>query len=91
MNEYLPDKVAPPGDTLQELLDDRKMLNADLAKSTGLSDSTIIDILKGSLEITGMTAVKLARAFGLPEVFWLQLEENYRESLRRHRMNRKGT
>ncbi len=35
INEYAPDAVSPPGETLKELLQEREMSQAELARRTG--------------------------------------------------------
>jgi addiction module HigA family antidote len=82
-NRYRPDRVSPPGETLQEVLDKRQMSQADLAARTGRPRKTINEIIKGKTAITPETALQFERVLGVPASFWNNLERNYREHLAR--------
>lgn len=82
-NEYSPDVVSPPGETLKELLEERGMTQADLAERTGRPVKTINEIIKGKAAITSATALQLERVLGVPARFWNDREQHYRESLAR--------
>lgn len=82
-NEYRPDYVSPPGDTLDELLEERGMSQAELAERTGRPKKTINEIIKGKAAITPETALQLERVLGVPANFWLKREQQYREFLAR--------
>ena len=80
-NTYIPDRVSLPGETLQEILDERQMSQADLALATGRPPKTIHEILEGKAPITPDTAAQLEQALGVPASFWNNLERNYQEYL----------
>ncbi|MFH1635194.1 MAG: helix-turn-helix domain-containing protein [Chloroflexota bacterium] len=82
-NEYLPDFVSPPGETLLEMLEERGMSQAELAERTGRPKKTINEIIKGKATITPATALQLERVLGAPANFWNNREQQYRESLAR--------
>ncbi|MEI7850151.1 MAG: ImmA/IrrE family metallo-endopeptidase, partial [Chloroflexota bacterium] len=82
-NEYQPDFVSPPGETLLEMLEERGMPQAELAERTGRPKKTINEIIKGKATITPATALQLERVLGAPASFWNEREQNYRESLAR--------
>lgn len=82
-NEYRPDYVSPPGDTLAELLEEREMSQAELADRTGRPKKTINEIIQGKTAITPETALQLERVLGVPASFWLKREQQYREFLAR--------
>ena len=79
--EYAPDYVSPPGETLADVLEERSMTQADLARRAGLSKKTVNQIVKGKDPITPETALKLERVLGIPARFWLTREQHYREFL----------
>jgi len=83
VNMYTPDDVSPPGETLEELLEDRAMTQADLAERTGRSKKTINEIIRGKAAITPETAIQLERVLGVPARFWLEREQQYSEFLAR--------
>jgi HTH-type transcriptional regulator/antitoxin HigA len=82
-NEYIPDVVSPPGETLLEMLEERGMSQADLAERTGRPKKTINEIIKGKATITPATALQLERVLGAPASFWNGREQHYRENLAR--------
>ena len=77
------DLLSPPGDTLEELLDDRGMTQAQLAERTDLTPKTINLIVKGKAAITPETALAFERVFGMPASFWNTREAQYRDALAR--------
>ncbi len=82
-NEYFPDVVDPPGDTLIDVLTECGMSQAELADRMGRPRKTVNEIVKGKAEITPETALQLERVLGTPASFWTNLERHYREHLAR--------
>lgn len=80
-NEYRPERVSPPGETLQELLTERGMSQAELAERMGRPKKTINEIINAKTAITPETAIQLERVLGVPASFWNRLERNYQEFL----------
>ncbi|MBK8072679.1 MAG: helix-turn-helix domain-containing protein [Ramlibacter sp.] len=89
MNElnlsYRPASVSPPGDTLAELIEERGIAQAELARRMGRPLNAINEIVLGGKEITEDTALELERVLGTPAHFWLARESRYREYLARQR------
>lgn len=82
-NEYEPDVVTPPGETLLETLHALGMRQAELATRIGKTPKALVDIIKHNAEITPDTAMQLEKALGIPASFWMNRERRYRESLAR--------
>lgn len=80
-NQYAPDSVSPPGETLLEVLESRRMSQAELADRTGRPTKTINEIIKGKAAITPETALQFELVLGIPATFWNSRERNYREFL----------
>jgi addiction module HigA family antidote len=78
-NQYNPDYVSPPGETLLETLEVLRMSQAELAGRTGKALKTINEIVKGKAPITPETALQLERVLGVPARFWNNRERRYRE------------
>lgn len=76
-------KRSPPGETIQDMLDERGMTQADLARSLGRPFKTINEIIKGKARITEEMAMQLEQAFKVDAEFWLLREAQYRLSLLR--------
>lgn len=82
-NQYVPDYVSPPGETLSETLELRGMSQADLAERTGRAKKTINEIVKGKAPITARIALEFESVLGIPAAFWNSRESQYREHLAR--------
>lgn len=82
-NQYVPDFVTPPGETLLETIEALGISQAELAERTGRPRKTINEIIKGITAITPETALQLEYVTGVPATFWNNRERIYRESLAR--------
>ena len=80
---FTPDYAVPPGRTLEEVIDSLNMTQKSLATRTGLTEQTIVRIIKGEQPITYETANKLELVTGVPARMWNNLEMRYREQLSR--------
>lgn len=81
MNEYKPDFVTPPGDTIRELMETN---NYDTYMMEGIlwrSYKDVQTLLRGERPLEKIDAFFLEYWFGIPESFWLERERLYRESL----------
>jgi HTH-type transcriptional regulator / antitoxin HigA len=82
-NEFQPDYVTPPGETLLETIEAIGMSQAALAERTGRSKKTINEIIKGKAPITPKISLEFERVLGVPAGFWNSYESMYREALAR--------
>lgn len=82
-NQFRPDIVPPPGDTIKDSLEALGMSQAELAKRLGASEKYVIDLLCGDAPLTADTALKLERVFNVPARFWTNLELGYRDFIAR--------
>jgi len=82
-DEYNPDYAVPPGETLLEIIDSLGMSQTELAGRTHRPKKTISEIINGKAAITPETAIQLERVLDVPAKFWMNLENNYRETLAR--------
>ncbi len=82
-NEYQPDYVSSPGETLLETLETIGMSQVELAKRMGRPVKTINEIIQRKAAITAETALQLEQVLHIPASFWLKREQHYRESLAR--------
>lgn len=80
-HEYEPDFVSPPGETLQDILDDIGMSQAELARRMGRPNKTINEIIKAETAILPRTALQLEKVLNIPASFWNNREKKYREYL----------
>lgn len=67
-----------PGEILQtEFLEPLGITQYRLAQATGLSQTRIGEIVHGKRRITPETALRLSKALGLSERFWLNIQTDY--------------
>ena len=77
------DLPIPPGEYLEEVLEELGMRKAELARRMGRPATKISPIFKGTKTITPETAMQLEKVVGVPANIWLGLESEYRLALAR--------
>src|SRR5579859_6778112 len=82
------DYAVSPGETLQELLEERGMSQRELALRAGLSPKHVNKLLQGLVPLSADVAVRLERVTGTPARLWNGLEATYRSDLERIRSKR---
>ena len=82
-NRYDPDHVSPPGLTLDEILGERGMSQAELSRRMGRPKKTINEIVKGKASITPETALQLEKVLGIPAQFWSNRQRHYDQFIAR--------
>ncbi|WP_422135763.1 HigA family addiction module antitoxin [Endozoicomonas sp. ALD040] len=75
---YVSDLAIPPGEYLEEVLEEMDITQAELARRMGRPPQAINEILKGEKAITPETALQLEQVVGVPAYFWSNLESEYR-------------
>lgn len=71
------DLPIPPGEYLQEVLEDLSMSQADLARRMGRPAQVINELVKGTKSLTPDTALQLEQVTGVPANVWVGLEEEF--------------
>jgi len=71
------DLPIPPGEYLAEVLDAKRMAQAELARRIGRPIQAINEIVKGEKAITPTTALQLEKALDVPAHIWTGLESRY--------------
>jgi len=84
-NEYMPDEVSPPGESLADVLEERGMTQVALARRLGMTEKTLSGIVNGKAPITPETALKLEMVLSIPARFWNARQSQYDEFLARRR------
>ena len=79
INQFKPDIVFHPGETLQEKLEELNMGPKEFAIRTGKPEKTIIAILKGESSITPEMAVLFENVLKIPADFWLKKQFRFDE------------
>ena len=70
----MPKTNQAPAIVLNSLIEKYQLNPFSLSKAISLNYSTVHQILKGKAKITVPTALRLAKFFGQPSVFWLDLQ-----------------
>jgi len=81
---YEPDFVTPPGEMIEEKLQEIGMSQAELAERIGRARKTVNELIKGKAPLLPETAVQLERVLGVPARFWASAEAIYRQALAAH-------
>ena len=67
-----------PGEILrEEFLEPLGITPYRLAQATGLSQTAISQILRGTRSITPATGIRISKALGLTERYWLNAQARY--------------
>lgn len=82
-NQYLPQTVSHPGETLMEKLDEVGMGPKEFAIRTQKPEKTISAIIACDSSITPDMAVVFEDVLGIPARFWLARQQNYNEAVAR--------
>ncbi len=86
-NEYVPQSVTHPGETLIDVLEERGMSQVELAERLGRPKITVNRIVKGKTAITPDTAIQLERVFKISASFWNSRQRIYDEFTARKSAN----
>ena len=71
------DLLIHPGETILDILEERKITQKELAQRAGVSEPFLSDVIHGKKDISKKLAVGLEYALGVPSSFWLNLQANY--------------
>lgn len=69
--------IIHPGEIIADMLTERGITQAELAKRTGVSRAFISDVINGKKNISASFAMALEYALEVPRSFWLNLQANY--------------
>jgi plasmid maintenance system antidote protein VapI/Zn-dependent peptidase ImmA (M78 family) len=79
VNEYFPQTIFPPGETLKEKLEEMNMGPKEFALRTGKPEKTIIAVLQGTSAITADMSVLFEQVTLIPAHYWLNHQRHYDE------------
>ena len=78
-NQYFPQSVSHPGETLAEKLEEMGMGPKEFALRSGKPEKTIIAIINGASSITADMAVQFENVTRIPANFWINNQRSYDE------------
>jgi HTH-type transcriptional regulator / antitoxin HigA len=76
LHPFTPDWTLRPGETLAEILIERRMSTEQAGRLTGLRPEEIEAVIHGALAVDGRVAERLAK-LGPSARFWLNYQRNY--------------
>lgn len=88
-NQYFPQSVPHPGETLAEKLEEMGMGPKEFALRTGKPEKTVIAVLKGESSITPDMAVQFENVTRIPANYWMNHQRGFDEFIAREK--RKAT
>ena len=83
---FQPDWLSPPGDTIEDALNEMGITQYEFARRTGFNQKHINGLIEGKIAITTKTAIKLETVLGEPTSFWLEREAQYQKAVARHKV-----
>lgn len=85
--EFMPDWISPPGETIEDILEERGWSKAELAERTGFTPKHVNELIKGRAPISPDAAERLSLVLGSTAEFWLMREAQYQAALSRRRID----
>lgn len=76
--QIVSDLAIPPGEYLEEVLEEVGINQAELARRMGRPPQAINEIVRGEKSITPDTSIQLEKVLGVPAYIWVSLEAEYR-------------
>ncbi|MDY0040631.1 MAG: ImmA/IrrE family metallo-endopeptidase [Desulforhabdus sp.] len=80
---FQPNWISPPGDTVADILGEKKLLLTEFAAQIGYSVDYTNGLIRGMLPITSKVAQQLELVLGVSATFWTNRERQYREDVAR--------
>lgn len=81
--KFQPNYAIPPAETVMEVFDDRNITLESFSASSGIEYSKLEGIVNATEPISKEIAEELEKATGVVSTFWVNLENNYRSTLKR--------
>ena len=89
-NEYFPQTVHHPGETLKEKLEEMQMSQIEFSIRTGISEQVIFGIINTKSAITAEIAALFEGVLQIPAHFWMNRQRSYDECLAKNNENKKN-
>ena len=80
-----PELIIHPGDTLEEILEDKEMTQKELARRADVTEKHVSQVINGKKNISNTFAKKLEYSLGVSASFWMNLQANYDQELIEYR------
>ena len=73
--------VVPPGEVLEEKINEMGLSTEEFAERIGMSTEALVQLFKGRLLLSFAVASRLEHVTGIPADYWNRAEANYRRKL----------
>lgn len=83
---FRPDWISCPGDTIKDILEERKLSLSQFADLLGESIDTAQDLIQGRAPLNEKIAIQLSNVLGGSYDFWLAREWQYQKDLKHHEL-----
>jgi addiction module HigA family antidote len=83
LSPFDPGGVPAPGETIEDLLEEKGWTQAELATRIGYTKKHVNELVAGRAAVTPETALRLESTLGGAAALWLRREAQYREALLR--------
>ena len=80
-NEFRPDYIVPPGETIRETMEYLGLSEEGLAEQMDYDIEFVANLLAGNTPLTRTVAERLECVLGVPGIMWLNLEASYQKGL----------
>lgn len=77
LHDFIPDHASPPGDLVQEYLEQMGISARELARRCGRSGKLMAEIVSGKAPLEPATALQLERVLDVPAAVWSNMEAAY--------------
>ena len=77
MNNTTPFVVTHPGELIRDEMRERGLTQKQLAVLSGLTPTTVSELVRARRNVTEEIALSLEKALGIPKVMWMNLQSQY--------------
>lgn len=84
-NQYFPQTMSCPGETLKEKLQEMTITVKEFSNLIDISEDQIMGIVNGKVEITDIIALKFEIVTKIPAHFWINSQCRYNEFIMKQR------
>lgn len=81
-NQYLPEVVTHPGNTLNEKIKEMGMDIQSFSKLSGISEACLTKVIEGDWDITVELANLIENVTHIPTKFWITRQRKYDDSMK---------
>lgn len=85
MNNFNPNWVSKPGNTISEILSEKNLSIYEFAIKMNLTENNAKKLINSDLKITKNIAFKLSEVLGASSDFWIRREKHFRDGIKQNK------